>query len=123
MGVSSRNLLLWSPRVLGILTALFLGLFALDAFGEGRSFAEALPAFLVHASPAFLLLLVVAVSWRREWVGGAVFLALAALYSVAARNHPGWIPIVSGPLAAVGALFLLSWRLALRGEPAGREGS
>ncbi|MBI2616142.1 MAG: hypothetical protein HYW52_10825 [Gemmatimonadetes bacterium] len=32
----SRTLLLWSPRVLGILVSLFLGMFALDAFSEGK---------------------------------------------------------------------------------------
>ncbi len=52
------NLLLWSPRVLGILMALFVGVFALDAVGEG------LAALLLHFAPTLLLLLVVAVSWR-----------------------------------------------------------
>lgn len=31
------TLLLWSPRVLGLLVSLFLALFALDAFGIARS--------------------------------------------------------------------------------------
>ena len=101
-----RKLLLWSPRILGILMALFLGVFALDAVGEG------LPALLLHAAPTLLLLLVVAVSWRWEWVGGSVFIALAVLYSVPAWASGNWwtLIIITGPLLAVGVLFIWSWR-------------
>lgn len=74
---SARKLLLWSPRILGILVAFFLGVFALDVFAEEKSLAQALPAFCLHAAPALLLLLVVALSWRWEWVGAAVFITLA----------------------------------------------
>jgi len=104
MTSSSRKLLLWSPRILGILVALFLGVFALDAVGEGIS------AFLLHAAPALLLLLVVAVSWRWEWVGGAVFITLAVLYGVTTMRRMDWVLVISGPLLVVGALFLWSWR-------------
>jgi hypothetical protein len=100
----ARKLLLWSPRILGILVALFLGAFALDAVGEGIS------AFLLHAAPALLLLVVVAVSWRWEWVGGAVFITLALFYTAIALRRVDWILIISGPLIVVGVLFLWSWR-------------
>ena len=99
-----RKLLLWSPRILGILIALFLGVFALDAIGDG------LPAFLLHAAPGIVLLMVVAVSWRWEWVGGAVFIALAVLSGVLAWARGPWNLVVCGPVLAVGVLFLLSWR-------------
>jgi len=105
-----RKLMLWSPRILGILVALFLGVFALDAFGEGKGFVEALPGFLIHASPALVLLATVAVSWRWEWVGGLVFIALAALYTATTLNHVDWILAIAGPLFVVGSLFLVSWR-------------
>ncbi len=104
MTSSARKLLLWSPRILGILVALFFGVFALDAFSEG------IPAFLLHAAPALLLLLVVSVSWRWEWVGGAVFIALALLYGVTTLRRVDWILVISGPLLVVGVLFLWSWR-------------
>jgi hypothetical protein len=100
-----RKLLLWSPRILGILVALFLGVFALDAIGEG------FPALLLHAAPTLLLLVVVAVSWRWEWVGGAVFIVFAALVGVVAWARGGWWNLViCVPLLAVGVLFLWSWR-------------
>lgn len=104
MNLSRRDLLLWAPRILGILLAAFLGMFALDAVEEGAG------AFLMHLAPALLVLAVVAVSWRWEWVGGTVFIALAVFYAVEARDHWNWIVVVAGPMLVVGALFLVSWR-------------
>lgn len=100
----------WGPRVLGILTAGFIGLFALDAFTPGKPLAESLPDFLLHLAPALVLLLVVAVSWHRAWLGGVIFIALAAVYAVMAAPRFDWILAISGPLVFVGLLFLWSWR-------------
>lgn len=104
MTSSPRKLLLWSPRILGILVAVFLGVFALDAFDEG------IPAFLLHLAPALLLLLLVALAWRWEWLGGAAFIALAVLYGVPAWARGDWLLVITGPLLVVGFLFLWSWR-------------
>src|SRR6185503_951461 len=102
-------LLLWSPRILGVLVCLFLGLFALDAFEPGRGLREALPDFAVHLVPVAVLLAVVGLSWRWAWAGGVVFTGLAAWYAWFARDHPSWIAVISGPLLVVGILFLWSW--------------
>jgi len=112
MTTRTSLLLQWSPRVLGILVCLFLMLFSLDAFGEGRTLLQGLIGFLIHSVPVFILLGVVALSWRWEWVGGAVFTLLAVVYAWWAffvRHHPGWIPPIAGPLLLVGVLFLWSW--------------
>jgi hypothetical protein len=102
----SDRLLIWTPRVLGVLVCAFLSLFALDAFSGGKSFAEALPDFLIHLAPTAVLLVVVGLSWRWEWVGGVVFTGLAVAYAYMARRHLSWIPTISGPLLIVGVLFL-----------------
>lgn len=104
MTSSVGRLLLWSPRILGILVSLFLGVFALDALDEG------IAAFLLHLAPTLLLLAVVAASWRWEWVGGAVFTVLAVMYGVPAWFRGEWLVVISGPLLLVGLLFLWSWR-------------
>ena len=114
MATTSGRLLLWSPRILGILVSLFIGMFALDAFTHGGSFFEALPGFLVHVIPAVMLLALVAASWRWAWVGGVAFIGLAAAYALMAKGHIDWMLAISGPLAVVGVLFLWSWRQ--RGE-------
>ena len=108
---TSARLLLWAPRVLGIAVSLFIGMFALDAFGEGKPLSETIAAFLLHLVPALVLLLTVALSWRWEWVGGITFVTLATVYAVmVSSNHPDWMLVISGPLLVVGALFLWSWR-------------
>jgi hypothetical protein len=89
---------------------LFLGLFALDAFEPGKSFVSALADFAVHLAPAVIVLAIVAMSWRRPWIGGAAFMLLAAAYAVMARSRPDWILVISGPLLIVAMLFLWSWR-------------
>lgn len=110
MTTTSARFLLWSPRVLGILVSAFLGMFALDAFNEGKTFIQALPDFAIHLAPAVLLLAIVAASWRWEWVGGVAFVALAAAYVSMVRGRLDWILVISGPLLIVGTLFLWSWR-------------
>ena len=110
MDKSSDTLLLWSPRILGTLVCGFLGLFALDAFGGGKSFTQALADFAIHLAPSLLLLAVVALSWRWPWVGAAVFTALAVMYAYVAHDHASWVAVISGPLLVVGILFFWSWR-------------
>jgi hypothetical protein len=106
----SARLLLWSPRVLGILVCVYLGLFALDAFSEGKTVQEAIPDLAIHVAPALLLLAIVGASWHREWLGAVTFISLAVAYAMIAKKHLNWILTISGPLLVVGTLFLCSWR-------------
>jgi hypothetical protein len=110
MSERSRRLLLWTPRILAILVSLFLGVFALDAFGSGRSFAEALPDFALHLTPMLFLLTAVVVSWRWEWVGGWLFTGLGIAHAYLAREHLSWVLCISVPLIAVGILYGWNWR-------------
>ena len=106
---TSQTLLLWGPRIAGLLIAGFLAIFALDAFNEG-SFVAALPAFAIHLIPSLLVLTVVAVAWKFEWIGAIAFIGLAVLYAMMVRGRLDWIVSISGPLMLVGVLFLVSWR-------------
>ena len=105
---STQNLLLWGSRIAGIIVAAFLALFAMDAFNE-RAGVSALPDFAIHLIPSLLVLAVVAVAWRYQWIGAIAFIGLAALYALAARDRLDWIVVVSTPLLVVGLLFLASW--------------
>ena len=110
MTKSSSTLLLWSPRILGILVCLFVSLFAFDAFGGGKPVLQALPDFAKHVVPVLVLLAVVALSWRYEWIGGLVFIGLATAYAYFAREHLSWVLTIAAPLLIVGLLFLWYWR-------------
>jgi hypothetical protein len=110
MVITSDGLLLWTPRVLGVLVSLFIGMFALDAFAEGKSFGHAVLDFGIHLIPALVMLALVAVSFRWEWVGALAFIGCAVVYAATmARGRVDWMLAISGPLAIVGALFLWSW--------------
>jgi len=99
----------WIPRIAGIAMALFLSLFALDAFND-KSFIDALPGFLMHLRPAALVLLVVALSWRIPLAGAVGFSLLALGYAMMVHWRPDWIAVISGPLLVVAVLFLVSAR-------------
>lgn len=106
-----ERLSIWVPRILGIGACMFIGLFAVDAFTESSSRWSAVAAFAVHLLPAFMLLALVVLAWRWEWVGGVGFISLAIVYAAIARSRPDWVLVISGPLFVIGALFLWSWRV------------
>ena len=109
-----QELLYWSPRALCIVVALFLGMFALDVFDEGTGFWGTTVALLMHLIPSFLVLIVLAISWRREWVGGLLSFVLALVWVVFAWGKPFFdfttFLLIAGPLVLTGSLFLLNWR-------------
>ena len=107
-----KRWMFWTPRILGILFAIFISLFALDVFSEGYGFWETIWALLMHLVPTAMVLVVLAISWRWEWVGGILFMALGLFYIVMAWGRFPWLTylLISGPLFLVGILFLLNWR-------------
>jgi hypothetical protein len=112
MKTTTKRLLFWTPRVLCLLFAAFISLFALDVFGENQGLWNTLLALLIHLIPTGILLLILAVTWRWEWVGGLLFPALGALYIIGfwGRFHWSAYVILSGSLFLLGALFLLGWK-------------
>ena len=103
-----KRLLFWAPRILCILFAVWVSLFALDVFGEGYGFWETILALLMHLIPTGIIVVVLVISWRWEWVGGVLFTVLGALYLVMSWGH-GVVNPISGPLLLVGVLFLINW--------------
>jgi hypothetical protein len=111
MKTSTKRFLFWTPRIICILFACFISIFALDVFDETHGFWNTLLALLIHLIPTGLLLLILAVAWRWEWVGALLFSALGILYFIAfwGRFHWSVYAIIAGPLFLLSALFLLGW--------------
>ena len=111
MNSSMKRVLFWSPRILCILFAVFLSLFALDVFGEGLGFWETILALLIHLVPVYIVVIALVIAWRWEWVGTVLFTALAVVYLILAwgRFHWSVYATISGPLVLMGILFLLNW--------------
>lgn len=117
MKAMNRYVLFWSPRVLSLLIAGFLSLFALDVFEEGRGFWETSLALMMHLIPTGIVLILLAIAWRWEWIGAVSFVALGLLYAFLALPHLSWIAVISTPLLLVGSLFLLDWRYRRQKNP------
>jgi hypothetical protein len=113
MSETMRLFLFWAPRSLAILFILFLGLFALDVFGEGLGLWGTLVALFMHLIPNFILLAVLILAWRWEWIGASLFAGLGLFYLVWAwgRFHFSASIFISGPLFVMAVLFLLGWVL------------
>jgi hypothetical protein len=110
MNVSTKRILFWTPRLLSILFAIFISLFALDVFGEGYTFWATILALLMHLIPTGIVLLALALAWRRERIGGLLFIGLGLLYLVRFQGqHWSAYLALSGPLFLIGVFFLLNW--------------
>jgi len=108
--LKAKKFLYWIPRVVAILFAIFISLFALDVFGEGCTFWETILALLIHLVPTYLVIIALLIAWKWEAVGGLIFIALGLFYIFRFGGHFPFTAylIISGPLFLIGVLFLLN---------------
>ena len=111
MEKKSKNALCWSPRILAMLFALFISLFALDVFSGGHSLFKMMLTFLIHLIPTWIIIFTIIISWKREWVAAMVFIILGVAYIIMAwGKFPFYVYLlISGPLFIIGGLYWLSW--------------
>ena len=109
------RLLRWAPRIMSLLFVAFLSLFALDVF-DGATGWQVVLAFLIHLVPSFVLIAVIAVAWRYEFVGAVAFGAFVAWYvwTVGPDRPWSWYAGIAGPAALVAILYALSWYVGRR---------
>ncbi len=110
---SMKSVMLWSPRVLAILFALFLSLFALDVFDGKSGILETLVGFAIHLIPTGIIVIAIILSWRREWIGGTVFIILPLfyIYSTWGRFPLSVYLIMCTPMAVISILYFLNWKI------------
>jgi hypothetical protein len=106
------RLLYWAPRVLSLLFAGFISLFALDVFGAGYGFWGTLLALAMHLIPTAFILVVAALAWRWEWIGALAFLGMAVWYLRMTWGQEQWGAdlLIAGPLFVLAILYFVSWR-------------
>jgi len=111
MSTKLGRFLHWTPRILGIVFALFVSIFALDVFVEGYSFWETIAALVMHLVPTALVVAALLIAWRWEWAGAVLFVFLGAWYLLMTWGRMDWLTylLIPGPLFLVGALFLGNW--------------
>ena len=116
----SISLFHWLPRIICILAILFVSMFALDAFAPGLSIWQQIGAFLIHLIPSYVLLALLIVAWKWEYIGGIIITIIGIGLSPFVfflnfnRNHLtasqslGIILMVTFPFIVVGILFIVS---------------
>jgi hypothetical protein len=116
MSELSKRALFWTPRVLSMAYIAFLSLFALDVFGEGYGFWKTILAIVIHLAPSLVLVAVLILAWRWEWIGAALYAAAGMLYVITLlpqRISPAvklnWSLTIAGPAFLVAAMFLANW--------------
>jgi hypothetical protein len=108
----------WIPRILAIIAILIISLFALDSFGTEETFLKEFSNFSLHLVPAIILLVFLVVAWKRELIGGILFVifGLGFIPLVYTMNHAmsnsAWTSVavvlmVNAPCILVGILFIL----------------
>jgi len=112
----SKRALFWTPRILSIAYIVFLSLFALDVFSEGYGFWQTSLALVIHLIPALVLLVVLILAWRWEWIGAALYATAGTVYVITVlplRISPAakfnWILTIAGPAFSLAAMFLINW--------------
>lgn len=117
---TSIKILHWTPRIICILAILFISVFAIDAFGPEKTFWQQLGDFLLHLVPSFVLIAVLIVAWKWEYIGGIIFIIIGFGLSIFVfilnynRTHSvgtslGEILIITFPFVVVGILFIISY--------------
>jgi hypothetical protein len=106
------NLINWAARIICMAFAIFISVFAMDVFSEGSGFWKTLLSLLIHLVPTFIILLVLLLSWKHEWVGAIIFPILGIAYIIASWGKFHWsaFVLIAGPLLLIGILFLIVWR-------------
>jgi hypothetical protein len=119
-----QQIFVWTPRILGILFALFVSMFALDVLGAGYGFWGTILALLMRLIPVYVLLIALAIAWRWPWAGALLFISFSVWYVVTAwgpyplvANLIGVWPI-AGPPLLVGLLFLFNRLYQAKLQPA-----
>jgi cytochrome b561 len=104
-------------RTMAVLAILFVSMFALDSFGTGKSFWQQLLDFLGHLIPSYVLIAVLLISWKRELLGGILYvlIGLATTPFVFSHNYAmneswtaslGVVAMITLPFVVIGLLFL-----------------
>lgn len=108
--ITANKIILIIARILSVLFAFFLGFFALDVFESKESFWRIVLGLCIHLLPTWIMLIVLWVSWKREWIGAVVCFLLGGAYVVIAWGKFHWMAylLIAGPLFLLSALYTFS---------------
>lgn len=119
---NSIKVIHWLPRIICILSILFISMFAADSFEGGLTIWQQLSAFLFHLIPSFVLIGLLILAWRMEFIGGLIFILIGIVLSPFVfimnykMNNSVWMSLfiilsITIPFIIVGILFIVSHKM------------
>jgi len=116
---TSIKLIHWIPRVICILAILFVSMFAADAFAPELTIWQQLAGLMMHLIPSFILLALLIVAWKWEYIGGIIFIVIGLglspfifMHNYNMNHSVGSslvvILAITFPFVVAGVLFILS---------------
>jgi hypothetical protein len=72
----SIKIIHWMPRIICVLSILFISMFAADAFETGHTIWQQLVTLFMHLIPSFILTAILIIAWKWEFVGGIIFILI-----------------------------------------------
>ncbi|MEZ4518014.1 MAG: hypothetical protein R3C44_14735 [Chloroflexota bacterium] len=113
MNERSQTILKWTPRILAVLYAAFLSMFAMDVWGMDGTMIERLGGFLIHLTPVYVVVAALLVGWKWPLAGGVLFLLMAVIFTLFFDLTDSWqsLLLIGGPLVVIGALFAWDGRV------------
>ena len=118
MKISTR-VLYWLPRIICIMGILFISMFSIDALNSELTLWQQILSLSMHLIPSFVLILLLLLSWKRELIGGIIFMIIGLGFSPIIFMHNfkmnqsiwmslGVILVITIPFVIVGMLFIVS---------------
>lgn len=118
MKISTR-VLHWLPRIICIMGILFISMFSIDALNSELTIWQQILSLSMNLIPSFVLILLLLLSWKRELIGGIIFMIIGLGFSPIIFIHNfkmnqsiwmslGVISVITIPFAIVGVLFIVS---------------
>lgn len=107
--VKIDTLFYWLPRLGAIVFTGFLAVFALDVFIPGKSAWAIAGALFMHLIPNYLLLITLLIAWKKEELGGFLFILLGISFTAFFQTYQ-FLPnffLISFPIFTIGMLFLI----------------
>jgi len=107
----NNSIILWTARIMSILFAFFISVFAIDVFSEGHGFWKTILGLIMHLIPTFIIILFIIISWQNELIGGILFTILGIVYIVFTWGKSDWrtYALIPLPLIVLGILFFIAW--------------
>lgn len=104
------QILTWFPRVLALVFACFIAVFALDSMEGHASFWAKLGHLLVHLIPTAMVLAALWLAWYRRIIGGLAFMILGMVFTIhfGTWKETGLFMLFSMPLFVAGVGFIFS---------------